>query len=442
MLWPSVDIEGPFISQAIEVRSLQGGNLLRVITQRKGEGTMFYLGIDVSKKSCRYLLLNPEGQKVRSFALDNTHEAFQNLLKRLEELSIPKEDLLIGLEASGGFWENLYSHLKDHGFRVILLNPYHTNKFREALAKKAKTDDIDAFVIAQLLRTGEYVQSQVAEELIQSLRELTKLRYELMTERKNFQRQVLSLLSIVFPELEKTALKNPFSVASMAILQKFPTAKDLAQAKPKHIEKIVRSIQGNNFNIEDIGKIIQTAQTSIYSGRAKEARAASLRILLNQVQTLSASIEELEAHMKQILSPQDPQTPFPGENLLTIPGIGDKTLAAVLSYLGTDGSSFSSSTKAVGYVGYFPKIFQSGQTHRDNTISKRGPKLLRWALYMAAVASLKHNPEMRTLYHRKLSQGKTQKQALICVAKKLLQIMLAMLKSGEPYNPAKVFVSC
>jgi transposase len=403
---------------------------------------MFYLGIDVSKKSCRYFLINPEGQKVKSFSLDNTHEAFQNLLKRLEELSIPKEDLLIGLEASGGFWENLYSHLKDNGFRVVLLNPYHTSKFREALAKKAKTDDIDALVIAQLLRTGEYVQSQVAEELIQSLRELTKLRYELMTERKNFQRQVFSLLSIIFPELEKTALKNPFSVASMAILQRFPTAKDLAQAKPKQIEKIVRSIQGNNFNIEEIGKLIQTAQTSIYSGRAKEARATSLRILLKHIETLSSSIGELETEIKEILSPQEPKDSFPGENLLTIPGVGDKTLAAVLSYLGMDGSSFSSSTKAVGYVGYFPKIYQSGQTQRDNTICKRGPKLLRWALYMAAVASLKHNREMRTLYHRKLSQGKTAKQALVCVGKKLLQIMLAMLKSGEPYNPTKVFVNC
>jgi hypothetical protein len=60
---------------------------------------------------------------------------------------------------------------------------------------------------------------------------------------------------------------------------------------------------------------------------------------------------------------------------------------------------------------------------------------------MAAVESFRHNKEMRTLYHKKLSQGKTEKQALICVAKKLLQIMLAMLKSGEPYNPMRVLVS-
>jgi transposase len=402
---------------------------------------MFCLGIDVSKKSCRYLLLNEQGQKLKSFSLDNTHEAFQNLLERLKGLSIPKEKLLIGLEASGGFWENLYSHLKENGFSIVLLNPYHTNKFREALAKKAKTDDIDALVIAQLLRTGEYVQSQVAEELIQSLRELTKLRYELVKERKNYQRQVFSLLAVVFPEHEKTALKNPFSVASLAILQTFPTAKDLAQAKPKQIEKIVRSIKGNNFDLKEIDTLIKTAQTSIYSGRAKDARGTSLRILLRHIDTLSSSIEELEAQIKQILSPQQPKDSFPGENLLTIPGVGDKTVAAVLSYLGADGSNFSSSTKAIGYVGFFPKIYQSGQTLWENAICKRGPDLLRWALYMAAVACLRHNPEMRNLYHKKLSQGKTEKQALICVAKKLLQIMLAMLKSGEPYNPLRVYAN-
>jgi transposase len=403
---------------------------------------MFCLGIDVSKKSCRYFILNEEGQKLKSFSLDNTHEAFQNLLERLKDLPIPKEKLLIGLEASGGFWENLYSHLKENGFSVVLLNPYHTNKFREALAKKAKTDDIDALIIAQLLRTGDYVQSQVAEELIQSLRELTKLRYELVKERKNYQRQVFSLLSIVFPEHEKTALKNPFSVASLAILQTFPTAKDLAQTKPKQIEKIVRSIKGNNFDLKEIESLLRTAQNSIYSGRAKEARGTSLRILLRHIDTLSSSIEELEAEIKQLLSPQEPKDSFPGENLLTIPGVGEKTVAAVLSYLGTDGTNFSTSTKAVGYIGFFPKIHQSGQSQWENAISKRGPTLLRWALYMAAVACLRHNPEMRSLYHKKLSQGKTEKQALICVAKKLLEIMLSMLKSGEPYDPLRVYINC
>ncbi|MCL6579909.1 MAG: IS110 family transposase [Candidatus Bathyarchaeota archaeon] len=402
---------------------------------------MFCLGIDVSKKTARYLILDESGNKLKSFTLENGKEALESLPERLESLSISKDNLLIGIEATGGFWENIYSFLKDKGFHIVLLNPYNTNKFREALAKKAKTDDIDALVIAQLLRTGEYVQSQVAEENIQALRELTTLRYEFMKERKNLQRQVYSLLNIVFPEYGKTVIAKPFSQASMAILMRFPTAKHLSEAKTKHIEKIVRKIQGNNFSINEIQELIETAKNSIYSGRAKDARAITLRMLLSHIQNLSASIEELEKQMKEVLSPSDKDGGFPGENILSMKGVGEKTLAAILSYLGSDGSNFSSSKAAVGYVGFYPKIYESGQSKRANTISKRGPKVLRWALYMAAVASIKHNKEMRTLYHKKLSQGKTEKQALICVGKKILQIALSLLKSGESYNPARVFVS-
>jgi len=126
---------------------------------------MFYLAIDVSKKSKRYLILKQKGQKVKSFSLENTREAFRNLLDRLKTFSIPNEKLLIALEASGGFWKNLYSRLTENGFSVVLLNLCHTNKLREALAKKAKTDDIETLIIAQLLRTSEYFQSQVVEEI-------------------------------------------------------------------------------------------------------------------------------------------------------------------------------------------------------------------------------------------------------------------------------------
>lgn len=59
---------------------------------------------------------------------------------------------------------------------------------------------------------------------------------------------------------------------------------------------------------------------------------------------------------------------------------------------------------------------------------------------MAAVACLKHNPEFKALYDRKVSQGKTAKQALVYVAKKLAHRCLSMLKSGESYNPARVFM--
>jgi len=400
-------------------------------------------GIDVSKSASRYVFLNEHGERLtKSFTLQNNLHHFNELLNRLEKLNLTPANLLLGIEATGIWWENLYCMLTEKGFKVVVLNPHQTNKFREALRKKAKTDDIDAYVIAGLLRSNEYASSFIPEESIQILREVTKLRYELIKDHKNYQRQASSLLSLIFPEYEQTAIKNPFAVASLAILKKYPTAKHLAEAKPKHIEKIVRSIKGNNFNIKEIQQLIDTAKNSIYSGRAKDARGLNLNILLAQVESLNNAISDLDQRTDDILSPSsdDDFYSFPGGNLLTIPGIGPKTLAALLSAIGPDGQSFDSGVKLIGHIGFFPKIYQSGETKRENKICKRGPKYLRSALYIAAVACLKHNPELKSLYHKKISQGKSSKQAFIHVAKKLAHLCLSMLKSGESYSPNRVFM--
>lgn len=403
---------------------------------------MYCLGIDVSKSDSRFVILDDQGERFsKAFTLQNDRLSFQKLLERLKELNISKDNLLIGIEATGIWWENLYSYLSDAGFKVIVLNPHQTNKFREALRKKAKTDDIDAYIIAGLLRSKEYASSYVPEELIQALREFTKLRYELIKDRRDYERQALSLLSLVFPEYQKTAIKNPLAIASTAILKAYPTAKDLGLAKPKHIEKIVRSIKGNNFNIDEIQGLIDTAKDSIYSGRAKDARGLNLRILLTHIEHIDESIKELDANIENLLSPTkgDDMNSFPGANLLTIPGIGPKTLAVILQAVGLNGQAFASGTKLIGHLGFFPQIYESGETRTDKRISQRGPKMLRWAFYIAAVACLRHNPQMRNLYHKKLSQGKKPKQALICVAKKLAHVCLSMLHSGQDYNPVRVF---
>lgn len=403
---------------------------------------MYYLGIEVASKSHTIRLIDDAGTTLlKPFTIDNTYDGFVHMLARIEQLSIPQDSILAGLEATGNFWENIFEFLSVKKFKIVLLNPYHTNKFREALRLKAKTDDIDTLVIAQLLRTGEYGACMIPDETVLTLREVVKLRYGFLKDLKNYKRQVLALLSLVFPEYLKTALKNPFAIASTAILKKFPTAKDLALAKPKHIEKIVRSIQGNNFNIDEIIHLIDYAKKSVYSGKAHQARASNLTMLLNHVERFNKDIQSLDQQIQDILSPHDHNDSFPGENLLSINGVGKKTVAAVLAAIGLNGSSFADAKAIIGHIGFYPKIYQSGLTHRDNTMSKRGPKYLRWALYMAAVASLKHNNEMRTLYNRKRSQGKSEKQALICVAKKLAQLMLSLLKSGQQYNPARVFAN-
>ncbi len=401
---------------------------------------MHYIGIDLASKFHRVRITDEKGNTVSTvFSIENSQDGFNELISRLVKLSIPFADILAGLEATNNFWENILEFLTTKGVKTVLLNPYFVNKFREALRMKAKTDDIDTLVIASLLRTGEYGACLIPDEIALTLRELVKLRFEFLKDQKNYKRQAFALISLVFPEYRQTSLKNPFNIASIQILSQFPTAKDLALAKTKHIEKIVRSIQGNNFNIGEIQTLLDSAKNSSFSGKAKAARGSNLRMILTYVKNLENDINELDKQITDILSPKGPDDSFPGENLLSINGVGKKTLAAVLSAIGLDGASFHDAKAIIGHIGFYPKIYQSGTTCRDNKISRRGPNYLRWALYMCAVASIRHNTEMRSLYNRKRSQGKTEKQALICVAKKIAQMMLSMLKSGQSYNPARVF---
>jgi len=403
---------------------------------------MYYLGIDVSKKKSDYLILDEKGERVqRAFSLENTREGFETLARKLAEFNLTPENLLSGMEATGSFWENLYSFLTEKGYKVVLLNPYQTKKFHQALGQKATTDPLSALVIADLLRSNRYLSSYIPEEMVESLRELVKLQFHLEEEKKRLSRRILALVSVVFPEYEKTALKNILSLASRKILENWPTAKDLSQAKPRQIEKVVRSIKGNNFNLSEIEKLIETAKNSIYSGRVREVRSFTIRLLLAQLEKTLSCLEKVKVEIDKILSPKDEGGSPPGSNLLSAPAIGKNTLAVFLSVAGSKGTAFPSAKKLIGHIGFFPQIYESGETRKDNIIARRGPNYVRKALYLAAVSSLRHNREMRTLYNRKISQGKTSKQALIYVAKKLAQMMLSMLKSGQSYRPERVFVS-
>ncbi len=95
----------------------------------------------------------------------------------------------------------------------------------------------------------------------------------------------------------------------------------------------------------------------------------------------------------------------------------------------------------IGFVGLYPKIEQSGSSLDKARLTTKGSRILKHALYMASVASLIHNPYLKNVYKNKLSQGKSAKQALIVVSRKLACIMYSMLKNNVVYNPERVAIA-
>ena len=134
---------------------------------------VYSVGIDVALRSHRVAVLGADGEAIgKSFTIESTARGFAALVETLHARGAGAAQSVIGLEATGHLWENLEAHLTRVGYRVVVLNPVQTRRYRDVLRRKAKTDDIDAYVIAGLLRSGAAAASYVPAETIQSLREL------------------------------------------------------------------------------------------------------------------------------------------------------------------------------------------------------------------------------------------------------------------------------
>jgi len=94
----------------------------------------------------------------------------------------------------------------------------------------------------------------------------------------------------------------------------------------------------------------------------------------------------------------------------------------------------------ISYLGLYPTQYQSGNSLSIGKLAKRGIPIAKHSLYLAAVASVRHNIELNQLFRNKVSSGKSKKEALIIVAKKLATIIYSLFKYNQPYNPNRVFI--
>lgn len=403
----------------------------------------YFVGIDVALAEHRCGVLDGSGEAAgRSFSFPASRDGFKMLREELRRRGALPEISEIGVEATGHLWENLEVFLVQHGYTVRVFNPLLTRRFRDLARKRAKTDDIDAYLIAGLLRAQVGAASYVPDETVQSLRELTRFRAVLLDNRQDLRRRIIALLQVVFPEYSQV-FSDPLSVSARAVFHIYPTADVIARASRSKLIACVVRAGGRGFTPERADKLRSLAQTSIYSGKGRSARALSLRVLLEQFEGCQHGMDELEAAMEKILqaTPRlDNGDPPDVEIYLSFPGIGPQTAAALLGEWGNL-RRFTTSKGVVAYVGYYPRIEESGTGACRPRLWHGGSRVLRRTLYMAAVNAVRYSPEMRTIYLRKRSQGKAPKQALIVVAVKLTTMMWSAIRHRTLYDPHRVLLA-
>ena len=410
---------------------------------------MYYVGIDIAKQFHIACILNESNKYiVKNLRIESEISDFSLLQSELINITEDKSQFIIGMEATGTLFENLYLFFQHQGYNVVLLNPYQTTKFREMdTMKYVKNDNIDSQMIAALLKSGRYSEAYVSEELYQSIKSLYRHKATLMQEIKSAKRQVSTTLVVVFPEFEQI-IKDPFSVSGMALLEKYPTAKHYKGASADRILKVFRNIKGNNFNLQKANDLLDLARLTIYQGNASDERAYVILSNLRRIRFLKDEIEACESQMftllndvnKTIETSQDEEVYIADlvDNLRSIDGVADKTIFAVLSECG-DIARFRSGQAFIGFLGLYPTLHQSGNTTKYGRLAKRGAKLAKLAIYQAAIACVRHNDELKKVYLDKKSSGRAPKECVVVVARKLAMIIYSIYKNNTPYNPARVF---
>ncbi len=325
--------------------------------------TPHWVGIDVSKAHLD-VALRPQGEV---FQVANSEEGITRLVQRL--LAIPP--MLVVMEATGGMEVLASAMLSASKLPVAVVNPRQVRAFAKATGRLAKSDKIDALVLAHF---AEAIQPQVRSIADEQTRELNGL----VTRRQ----QLVQMLTA-----ERNRLGSCPAGAKRSSRLRLPDTR--AEMK---------------------GKARQDVQV--------------------HVEWLQKRLRDLDGDLGQMIR----QTPVWQEriNLLqSVPGIGDAVSRVLLVGLPELGQLKAKAISAL--AGLAPLNRDSGKMRGKRSIGG-GRAPVRAALYMAALVASRYNPVIKAFYERLLSKGKAKKVVLTACMHKLVVILNAMVKTGTAWQ--------
>ena len=390
---------------------------------------MICVGIDVAKDKHDCFILSSEGEVLADvFTIPNNLDGFNYLLQTIQTVSSPQSKIKVGLEATGHYSYNILGFLIDNGLATYVINPLHTNLYRKSLSlRKTKTDRVDARTIATMLMSDVDLKSYTDTAYHnEELKSLTRYRFDKVKERAKLKSSVSRLVCILFPELEKL-VPSLHMVSVYALLSEFPGAKQIANAHLTRLKSLLENASKGRYGRDRAVEIRDAARASI--GSRMPAKSLELQHTIRLIRELDAEIEEIEVAIQSIMEELH-------SSITTIPGMGLRMGAMILAEVG-DFSNFDSPDKILAYAGLSPSTYQSGQlTNCYSHMEKRGSRYLRYAIFNATKYVCQWDPTFAAYLTKKRAEGKHYNVAISHAAKKLVRVIYALQKSGEPYRRA------
>ncbi len=340
--------------------------------------TTHVVGIDIGMESCTMsCLTRDKRQIIKSTPFANAVQGFDWLFERLEGLGVAPKQILVGLEATSRYGENLLQALLKRGYQVCLFHPAQMHAFAQQRGLRAKTDQLDAVTIARALLSGEARFGYVPNEQVATYRELIRLQHQLSDDVVRYKNEIHALLVVLFPEFTQVFV-DPTRPTALAVLKRYPSAQAIAQTEVETLSTCLHELAPRHYGRPPAQELVRLAKASISSGVAVAARSSSLRILCDQLEHTQTNLDQLQREIDQLLD-QDPKA----TGLLGVPEFGPTTVAVLRAELG-DLARFTRIDQVVAYVGLDLQVKQSGKWKGQTKLSKHGSGRVRRILYLAA----------------------------------------------------------
>jgi transposase len=401
----------------------------------EGAEIKYVCGIDIGSQSCSGCITRPNKSVViKPTTFANAREGWNRWEEKLSSLDAAPSQIVIGMEATSRYHENLYHELEQRGYQMCLLHPGQTHHFHQQRGLRAKTDHLDAMTIARALLSGEARMGYIPGEQVATYRELVRLHTQLSEEAARYENQIQALVVVLFPEFPQV-FADPCGQTALAVLQAYPHAQAVAEAGPEAVYQVLRAVPTPHFGHPTAHQLVALAKESGSSGRALSGRGRSLQILCDQLQHTQANLSRLEQELEELIT-TDPGT----RGLQQMPELGPKTIAVLRAELG-EVDRFACTDQAVAYAGMDIKIRESGKWKGKAKLSKRGSGLLRQMLYLAAIRSISLQGSAFGAYYQHLvARGLEKMSALMAVMRKMVAVTTHLMQTGEDYDPGKVWV--
>jgi transposase len=294
-------------------------------------GTL-YADVDLGLERNYAMLITDRAQILTQFAFPNDREGYNYFYRRLASWQSQQQapEVLVGMEPTNYIWKLLAADLEQQAYRYRLVNPYTVKKRREGdQLDHSRDDPRDAFIIADLLRTAKYTETQLLHDLYAELRQTVVLHDRLQGELRRCKTLIRNSVGQLFPEINRE-FKRCAGLTAQALFHSGVIAHKIPSlSEEQFIQRVRAHFLGKRLYVSKLRRVHQRARTSIGLQPGCQALQLGLQFQVEQLQALQIQIEQVARQLGDTFLAL-PEAPA----ILSMPNLGLVTAATILGEIG------------------------------------------------------------------------------------------------------------